>query len=180
MRSLFLLLFISASAFADDAAWLRCRNISADAARLACYDGVKVVVAPTVTAPTTKTAPTVSAAAATIVVVTAPPVSQATVDAGSQNAAPPPTTAISVFGMENRRARVELKSIESELVEDLDGWSSNSRIRLANGQVWQIADESSRSVSLKSKNVLVRRGALGAFYLEFDGTNHSPRVRRIQ
>lgn len=60
------------------------------------------------------------------------------------------------------------------------GWKRRETITLANGQVWQISDDSSGALVSTNPNVKVRRGALGAFYLEIDGTNRSPRVRRVQ
>ena len=38
----------------------------------------------------------------------------------------------------------------------------------------------SRYLTLNDPKVRIRRGALGAFYLEFEKVNHSPRVRRVQ
>jgi hypothetical protein len=42
-----------------------------------------------------------------------------------------------------------------------EGWRPNERIRLANGQVWQIADDSSSLLQRRDPKVTVRRGALG-------------------
>ncbi len=73
-----------------------------------------------------------------------------------------------------------LDAIESHVPGRFDGWGPNASIRLANGQVWQIADGSSGAHWIENPKVRVRRGALGAFYLEIEGTNRSPRVTRIQ
>lgn len=88
--------------------------------------------------------------------------------------------AVKGFGLEHQTPAAQLTDIESTLVGDFDGWSPNERITLGNGQVWQVVDGSTGVVALKSARVKVRRGVLGNFHLEFDGSNRSPKVRRVQ
>lgn len=94
-------------------------------------------------------------------------------------AAPAPQTPAQ-FGLESKTAKTELGAIESRIVGRFEGWSAGSRIKFENGQVWQVSDDSSRYLDLNNPKIVVRRGALGAFYLEIDGTNHSPKVKRLQ
>ncbi|MDH5264386.1 MAG: hypothetical protein OEX21_06535, partial [Betaproteobacteria bacterium] len=85
------------------------------------------------------------------------------------------------FGLEQRKPEVVVDAIESTLPGSFDGWGPKANFRLANGQVWQVADDSSGSTrTIENPKVRIRRGALGAFYLEIEGTNRSPRVRRLQ
>jgi hypothetical protein len=56
MKPLYLLLFVTGAAFADDAAILKCRALP-DAARLACYDAIPVGVARAPSAPAAVPAP---------------------------------------------------------------------------------------------------------------------------
>ena len=70
--------------------------------------------------------------------------------------------------------------MESRIPGPFEGWMPGERIKLANGQVWQIADDSAGVVYGKDLRIKIRRGALGAFYLEVEGTNRSPRVRRVE
>jgi hypothetical protein len=84
------------------------------------------------------------------------------------------------FGLESKAYKAGLDSIESRIVGRFEGWNASSRIKLENGQVWQVSDDSSRYLDLNNPRIVVRRGALGAFYLEIDGTNHSPKVKRLQ
>jgi hypothetical protein len=84
------------------------------------------------------------------------------------------------FGLESKTYKAGLDSIESRIVGRFEGWNASSRIKLENGQVWQVSDDSSRFLDLNNPRIVVRRGALGAFYLEIDGTNHSPKVKRLQ
>jgi hypothetical protein len=91
-----------------------------------------------------------------------------------------PRQAPAQFGLEQRVAKSELESIESHIPGNFEGWGPRTRILLANGQLWQISDDSRRSLDFKDPKVSIRRGALGAFYLEIEGTNSSPRVTRVQ
>lgn len=145
---------------ADDEAILRCRRVAEAAARLACYDGIALGAGPSTVKPATAAA---SAAAATPVAPAAP--------------APHATAAERDFGSPAKPE--ELEYIDSALAEEPDGWRANTRFRLANGQVWQIADDSSGFLRAGTRKVRVRRGAMGAFYIEFEGTNRSPRVTRV-
>lgn len=71
-------------------------------------------------------------------------------------------------------------SIESSVSNDFYGWDPNTRIRLNNGQVWQVIDGSTGTVNADNRRVKVTRGALGSFFLEFEGMNKAPRVRRVE
>lgn len=83
------------------------------------------------------------------------------------------------FGLPPPPTVAERDTVESSIPGHFDGWQPNTRIRLANGQVWQIADGSSRTLDLNEPKVTIRRGLLGAFYLEFEGDNRTARVRRL-
>lgn len=161
MKMLCLLLLVSGVALADDAALLRCRTIVEPTGRLACYDAL-------VLAANSAVSPAIGAdrVAAQLL-------------AGTPAASTQQKT--SQFGFEERLvAKNELDAIESYIPGSFEGWSDRSRIKLANGQVWQISDNSSRAHYVDNPKVKIRRGALGSFYLEIQGTNISPRVKRVQ
>lgn len=147
---LMFLMSLSVAALADDSAMLRCRGLTDATARLPCYDALPL---PSVTA---KSAPAVA---------TVSPVA-------------PQTPA--QFGLERKAYKSELDLIESRIVGRFEGWSAGSRIKLENGQVWQVSDDTSRYLDLNNPKIVVRRGVLGVFYLEIDGTNHSPKIKRLQ
>lgn len=88
------------------------------------------------------------------------------------------------FGLEQQTAAAqapkELDAIDSRISGRFEGWYPNAIIRLANGQVWQVTDGSSRSYDLTDPKVSIRRGFLGAFYLNLEGDNRTVRVRRVQ
>lgn len=133
----------------------KCRQVVEARARLACYDAIPYDAA--------QAGPASAPAAAR------------TADAAS--AAP---AARDRFGLAGRDLKDELQSIASSVPADFYGWGPNERIRLANGQVWEVVDGSSGSVGPANRQVVVRRGALGSYFLDFEGLNSSPRVRRLR
>lgn len=149
--SLLPLLSVSGAALADDAAILKCRALGETQARLACYDRIPVGAQPA------------AASAAPI-------------------AAVPAATAEQRFGLEQvKRKEVEPQSIESTIEGNFDGWEPGAQIRLANGQVWRVVDGSSAVLSpMKNPKVKVTRNMLGTLFLEIEGTNNSPKVRRVR
>lgn len=88
------------------------------------------------------------------------------------------TAAVATFGKPAPPDEIEL--IESRIVGRFEGWRPGDRITLANGQVWQIVDDSNAWADLQQPVARVRRAALGSFRLEVDGVTRSPRVRRVQ
>lgn len=86
------------------------------------------------------------------------------------------------FGLEEQASATTptLDAIESTISGHFEGWRGNTRFQLANGQVWQVSDGSSAFHNIDNPKVRIRRGALGAFYLEIEGTNRSPRVKLLQ
>jgi hypothetical protein len=157
MRAILLLLLVSTAAVADDAGLLRCRAIKDSAARLACYDALVVPASQGKAA----AAPTPAPGSAS-----APQAKQ--------------RETVEQFGVPQKDREVALEAIESTIPGRFEGWGPRDRIKFANGQVWQIADDSKGYVDKDNPKVRVRRGALGAFYLEVEGTNRSPRVTRVQ
>lgn len=90
-------------------------------------------------------------------------------------AAPTPNQLVQEFGQQNA-AKVD--AIESSIVGEFDGWVPNQRIRLANGQVWRIADGSDEAMSATNPKVKLERGAMGAIYMDIEGSRTAPRVKR--
>lgn len=150
-------------AWASETALLRCRAIADPMQRFACYEAIPVpATSSPAGAPTAKDPPKPASRPS-------PP--PAAAPAGNGNAA-------AGFGLPERPP--EIVRIESAVQGKFQGWEPNTRIRLANGQVWQIVDDSSAYCNCDHRKVAVRRGALGAFYLEIDGSNRSPRVKRVE
>lgn len=159
---------------ADDGL-LRCRAIADATQRLACYDALPATAGRASGAGSSSASGTAKAAAPTA----------ASAAAGAAAVGNAPTAAapnrVEEFGLEEKRAAAnQLNTIESSIGGRFEGWGPGSRITLANGQVWRVMDDSSATLYLNNPKVQVRRGMLGAFYLEIDGTNRSPKVKRVQ
>ena len=154
------------AADAQDSGLERCRKIDDPVARLACYDALG------------KGGPEARPAAPT------PAPSQAPAPAGAGQAGAPPAEAkptAEQFGFEALTpAPKGLDKIDTRVAGKFEGWWPNAKIALANGQVWQVADGSSRVYELDSPKVTITRGMFGAFYLNVDGQNWTVRVRRVQ
>ena len=148
-----LCLCAAASAFADDASLQRCRALKDSAQRLACYDAIPMGVP------------------------SAPALAPSQPGAAAPASSP---TLMQRFGFEGRAQPDELPSVESTIPGLFEGWAPRSSFKLANGQVWQVNEETSRMARLQSPKVKIVRGAMGSFFMEIEGVSQSPRVRRIQ
>jgi hypothetical protein len=88
------------------------------------------------------------------------------------------------FGLDNvrRPADPDLpKQIESILDGSIEGWGPNTQFKLANGQVWKVSDGSSATLDrLSNPKVKLVRNAFGTTFIEFEGSNNSPKVRRLR
>ncbi|HEV7815451.1 MAG TPA: hypothetical protein VGP06_10180 [Janthinobacterium sp.] len=86
------------------------------------------------------------------------------------------------FGMEVQQAKKQeaLESFDSSIPGKFEGWGPHQRITLANGQVWQISDGSEGIFYKDKPRVRLVRGLLGAIYMEIEGSNKSPKVKRVQ
>jgi hypothetical protein len=137
---------------ADNAALQRCRELRDTTARLACYDAIPLSTMP-----------------------------------APQSAQPPAPAAVApaaAFGLESRQAPpnlpAPLEAIESAIDGPFDGWLPRSQLRLANGQVWEIADGSQAAYRLQSPKVKITRGVSSSFFIAIEGVTQTPRVRRVK
>lgn len=161
MKALVLLLAVSGSALAADADLLRCRAIADVASRVACYDAIPVA-----------TAPLAAGAAA--------PATPATAQAATPAPAAAPAANFGLSATQMRKAD-EPTFIESTLLGRIDGWSASTQFRLANGQIWRVADDSVGSVTeIENPKVKISRNGIGTMFLEIEGSTQAPRVRRVQ
>jgi hypothetical protein len=171
---LLLLLLLSGQALADDAGLQRCRAITDWFTRLACYDGLPLNgEAPAGVGPA---GPAGSAAKGQAPAGRAP-AGQAPA-AAAAGAAPTPQQQ---FGLEGRPKPAEevVDTVTSTIPGHFEGWKPRALIELANGQIWRIADNSSRVLDYDNPKVTIRRGSLGSFYMDVGNDNSSPRVQRV-
>ncbi|MES2130386.1 MAG: hypothetical protein V4463_24205 [Pseudomonadota bacterium] len=160
-----LLLLVSGSALADDAALLRCRELKDAGPRLACYDAMPVS-APVARAPRAAAAE----APAEVLPSTVPPPALAVTRQEKENA----------FGFEMRPKKEQLDEIVSYIEGKFEGWGPHSQIRLANGQVWLVVDGSEVVVIATNPKVTITRGSFGSMFMEIEGSNGGPKVRRLK
>ena len=86
------------------------------------------------------------------------------------------------FGSESIRKKPEAlpAAMESTVAGEFDGWGPNARIKLANGQVWRVIDDSSAVLPRRSNTrVRIERNLFGTLFLTVEGTNQSAKVRRV-
>jgi hypothetical protein len=70
--------------------------------------------------------------------------------------------------------------MDSTVEGEFEGWGPHSRIRLANGQVWRVVDDSSAVLPRRSNTkVRIERNLFGTLFLTVEGTNQSAKVRRV-
>ncbi|MFA9217595.1 MAG: hypothetical protein ACEQSK_10885 [Sphingomonadaceae bacterium] len=168
MKPLLALMLVSSAALADDAALLRCRQLADGPLRLSCYNAIPVGA-------------TVAAAAPAVAPAAARAVATLSVGAGYAVATPEKSELERMFGNEPAVLKsVQLATIESTIPGAFDGWVPGQRIRLANGQVWKVVDNTDDVMDVRDPKVTVRRGLLGALFLDIEGAHRNPRVQRVE
>ncbi|MFO1250035.1 MAG: hypothetical protein U1E77_02555 [Inhella sp.] len=130
---------------------LRCRGLADDRERLACFDRWAAGLAASAARPAAAPATPTAAAAAP-----------------------------ADFGLPSKPVAAGAERIESQFEGVFEGWQPRQRIRLANGQSWQVSEDSSAYMHLKNPRITVRRNAFGAFLMEFEGSNKVVQVKRVE
>jgi hypothetical protein len=98
-------------------------------------------------------------------------------------AAAPAAAPAADFGRETIKPKPEAQptAIESTIVGEFAGWRPNMRIKLANGQVWRIVDDSASDLPRSgNQKVRIERNLFGTLFLTVDGSNLSAKVRRVE
>jgi len=174
-RAIQALVFALAAGFsglcvADPAAIQRCRQEPDSLLRLKCYDAIPLPATPNATDAARQVA--------------RPPQGQAAAPQGAAaGATAAPVDPVVQFGLENRPPPQQASrpdSIESVIPGRFDGWVRGSRFRLANGQVWEIRDNSQGTYDLRDPKVRITRGVSGSFFMEVGGVSQTPRVRWVE
>jgi hypothetical protein len=100
--------------------------------------------------------------------------------AATPTSASPPASAEDAFGRPAQHEN-DVEEIVSTVPAGFRGWGPNTRIRLANGQEWQIADGSSAKLGKGlGPGVRIVRAAFGSYRMKLDGLAKSPKVRRVK
>ena len=73
------------------------------------------------------------------------------------------------------------QSVESTIAGQFAGWGPSTLFTLANGQVWKVVDGSQAELQpVTNPRVRIVRNLFGTMFLEIEGTNASPKVRRVR
>lgn len=152
---------VAAPALADNGAMLRCRTIAETSARLACYDAIAL---PGLGSRSGWGAPLPGAAPVT------------------PGAPAAPLSPADSFGLEGRAptAGGPAAQLVSSIPGRFEGWNAKTQFRLANGQIWALAENSEAFYQLDSPKVTIKRGLFDAMYMHIDGVAQTPRVKRVQ
>jgi hypothetical protein len=89
--------------------------------------------------------------------------------------APPATS----FGLATPTAPQPVASIESAIDGPFYGWLPRGKLKLVNGQVWEVTDGSQSAYNLQNPKVKITRGVAGTFFMAIEGVAQTPRVRRV-
>jgi len=149
---------------------LQCRLLTDVALKAACYDAIAL---PSAGGLALVTAP-IAAGTGAVAVRAAPAAPTAPAAAAASFGLPAPAAAPAQPGA------VVAGALESSIAGAFDGWQPQSRIRLANGQVWQVTDGSEGVYTRRDPKVRISRGSLGSFFMQIDGISQTPRVRRVE
>lgn len=100
------------------------------------------------------------------------------------NPGSPPAAASSVdapadFGFDHR-VKPAAAAVSSSIVGPFRGWESRSRLRLSNGQVWEISDGSRAAYWSNNPKVRIARGLFGSYFMKIEGVSIQPKVRRVE
>jgi len=102
------------------------------------------------------------------------------IPAGGRPAAAP-VAAERAFGLEPKKREEAPTSIRSTIVGNVAGWGPATQFTLANGQVWKVVDGSQADLApVSNPPVKITRNVFGTMFLEIEGTNASPKVRRVR
>lgn len=146
------------------AALQRCRQIADSLQRMVCYDAIVLPQAPSSGLPAATQAAPQSAGARPAAVV----------------AAPTAKDEAATFGLPARRIESAPEQLESAIAGAFDGWQAQTRIRLSNGQLWQVTDGSEGAYRLRDPKVKITRGPFGSYFMEIEGVKQTPKVRRVE
>lgn len=106
-------------------------------------------------------------------------------DQARQRLAAPPSAAtpdpkkVAEFGRPPKPDASDLDEVASRIPGRFEGWGPRQRFTLANGQTWEISDDSSAFANVQNPAVKIRRGALGSYFMDIDGVRKAPRVKRV-
>jgi len=84
------------------------------------------------------------------------------------------------FGLEKSPLELGGEELTSVAQGTFSRWERGQKVRLANGQVWEITNSTGVYYPVSDPKVTIKKGLFSAFYLHVDGISKSLKVRRIR
>lgn len=78
------------------------------------------------------------------------------------------------------RPAVAREAFDSELTENIRGFSGSTQFTLANGQVWQQTDGTAWQGRLRELGVRLKPASMGSWLMRFNDNNRTIRVKRVR
>lgn len=95
----------------------------------------------------------------------------------SQSAEPPTNVAAPA---DTWRPAVAREAFDSELSENIRGFSGSTQFTLKNGQVWQQTDGTAWQGRLRELGVRLKPASMGSWLMRFNDNNRTIRVKRVR
>lgn len=143
-----------------------CAQMKANIHRLSCYDdlakglGLKLAKTKSYSSKSTPKAPVSKAVTTTSVVKVA--------------------TAESEFGIEHVKEVEGPDTIDVVVKKVVKNAYGERKFYFENGQIWRQMDSNTKGKFSTGTEAIIKRGALGAFYLKKEGSNRTIKVKRIK
>lgn len=161
---------------AEEQTWQQCAAIQHNEARLACYDAFARSQLSThaSTSANETPAPVVATHAGATAIVSSAETPKATTERSV-------SSVNDSFGLEQKiAAEQRLEEIVTSFQGTFTGWQAKQKLEFANGQIWQINDNSNVSYRIENPQITFKRGAFGSFFMKVEGLNRTPKVKRIK
>lgn len=85
-------------------------------------------------------------------------------------------------GFEGRQSSSSAGAIFTSIRGEFRGWDGKGdRIKLDNGQVWEVTDSTARlKIKVQDPGIIIEPGVLNSWYMKVEGYNSRARVKRIR
>ncbi len=84
------------------------------------------------------------------------------------------------FGIASASQEGALESIESRIIGKFEGWTKGLRLKLENGQKWEIISGKTFTKSLQDPKITISRAVFGSFSAKIEGITGIAKVKRVK
>ncbi|MBV1910962.1 MAG: hypothetical protein KUG78_16805 [Kangiellaceae bacterium] len=101
-----------------------------------------------------------------------------------KNLSPPkitssPSSTVDAFGKVKEKEH-EIQSFSSHIVGKFNGWKKGKKLKLANGQIWKVANSNRVYVQLENPEITISKAIFGTFTAKVKGVTAPAKVRRVK